>query len=104
MTRPKTETEWGLIIWHLRLSFGGGTFHLSQAMVHAPWFWQRWIMFCRGYRPHVQTRGYWWVKSGKVKWQTLELMCAHDVAYVRPQKYVRQYLKARIPHGTNRNY
>lgn len=95
--RPRphtTETEWGLIIWHLRLSYGGGAFYLSQAMVHAPWFWQRWILRLRGYNPHAYSNGYWYSKSGKAKWRTLELMRVHDVHYLNPPKSARAYLKS----------
>jgi nitrate reductase alpha subunit len=91
----KRTTEWGLSIWHLRLSFGGGAFHLSQAMVHAPHAWQRLLLRLRGYRPHRQSNGYWYSKSGRAKWRTLELMRIHDVHYLNPPKSARAFLKAR---------
>jgi hypothetical protein len=63
-------------------------------MVHAPHFWQRWIMRWRGYHPFLGN-DHWWVKSGRVKWRTLELMDVHDVQFNHPPKSARAYLKAK---------
>lgn len=83
MSVYKIKTEWGLTIWHMRQPYGNRAFKLSQVFVHAPHFWQRWIMRFRGYRPS-QINSYWWVKSGCVGWRTLELMAVHDVWFNNP--------------------
>lgn len=77
-----TETDWGLQIWHMRVPYARGEFHLSQAFVHAPHWWQRLFLRWRGYRPHPNP--YWWIKSGTVKWRTLELMSVHDIWFNNP--------------------
>lgn len=95
MGKHTIETDWGLTIWHMRLPYGGGAFSLSQVYVHAPHFWQRWILRLRGYHPHHMSSGYWWSKSGRAKWRTLELMQVHDVHYTHPPKSARAYLRSR---------
>ena len=85
----KINTDWGLTIWHMRHSYACGAFYLSQAFVHAPHFWQRWIMRFRGYRP-MSCNPYWFIKSGCVGWRTLELMAVHDVWFNNPPNRIAQ--------------